>query len=409
MRVIADLHLHSRYSRATSADMDLPGLSRWAKLKGINLLGTGDFTHPGWFKELVTTLRPVGQGVYEHEGVHFLFTAEVATVWNSGGRLRRVHFLLLAPSAEDAARIAKELGAFGNLGADGRPTLGMSGEKLVEVVQGASADALIIPAHAWTPWWSVFGSNSGFDSLAEALGRARAAVFSIETGLSSDPPMNWRLSALDEVTLVSFSDAHSPTRLGREACVLDLPELSYPALVRALRTRNPKNFLFTVEFFPEEGKYHYDGHRACGVLFSPEETRRHGGKCPVCGKPLTVGVMHRVEELADRPRGAQPVGAVPYRSLVPLQEIIAQVLGQDPDTRGVLTQYLKVVQRFGPEFSVLLDVPVLAVEHEFPKLGRALDKVRRGQLRIRPGYDGVYGEIKIDLEESPRELPLFQP
>ncbi|MGB9757095.1 MAG: endonuclease Q family protein [Candidatus Bipolaricaulaceae bacterium] len=406
MRVIADLHLHSRYSRATSADMDLPGLARWAKLKGINLLGTGDFTHPAWFRELVTSLRPAGEGVYEYEGTHFLFTAEVAAVWNHSGRLRRVHFLLFAPGAEDAARISKELGAFGNLSADGRPTLGISGEKLVEVVKGASPKAVIIPAHAWTPWWSVFGSNSGFDSLEEALGRGRSEVFAIETGLSSDPPMNWRLSALDEVALVSFSDAHSPTRLGREACVFELPELSYPAVLAALRQRDRKRFLFTVEFFPEEGKYHYDGHRACGVVFSPAETRRHGGKCPVCGKPLTVGVMHRVEELADRPPGEKPGSAIPYRSLVPLQEIIAQVLGQAPETRGVLAQYLKVIQRFGAEFPVLLDVPAPDVEREFPKLGRALEKVRRGELSIRPGYDGVYGEIKINLEE-PRELSLF--
>jgi uncharacterized protein (TIGR00375 family) len=232
-------------------------------------------------------------------------------------------------------------------------------------------------------------------------------VFAIETGLSSDPPMNWRLSALDRVSLVSFSDAHSPTRLGREACVFDLPELSYSALLSAIKEKDPRRFLFTVEFFPEEGKYHYDGHRACGVVFSPEETRRHGGKCPVCGKPLTVGVMHRVEELADRPPGARPEGAIPYRSLVPLQEIIAQVLGQEPETRGVVSQYLKVVQRFGSEFSVLLDIPAAEVEQEFPRLGQALEKVRHGELRIRPGYDGVYGEIKIDLGEEPRELSLF--
>ncbi len=407
MRLIADLHLHSRYSRATSPDMDLSGLSRWAKLKGIGVLGTGDFTHPGWFKELAASLRPAGTGVYEYAGAYFLFTAEVAAIWNFSGRLRRVHFLLVAPGAEDAARISKELAAFGNLAADGRPTLGISGEKLVEVVRAASPEALIIPAHAWTPWWSIFGANSGFDSLEEALGSGRSEVFAIETGLSSDPPMNWRLSALDEVTLVSFSDAHSPIRLGREACVFEVPELSYAELAETLHIRDSRKFLFTVEFFPEEGKYHYDGHRTCGVVFSPEETRKHGERCPVCGKPLTVGVMHRVEELADRPPGARPPGAIPYRSLVPLQEIIAQVLEQDPDTRGVLTQYLKVVQHFGSEFAVLLDIPAPEVEREFPGLGRALEKVRKGDLRIRPGYDGVYGEIKIDLGEMPRELPLF--
>ena len=407
MRVIADLHLHSHYSRATSSDMNLPGLSRWAKIKGIDLLGTGDFTHPQWFRELVSHLRPAGEGIYEYEGTKFLFSAEVAAVWSHEGKVRRVHFLLLAPSAEDAGRIAQALASFGNLSADGRPTLGISGEKLVEIVRLASPKAAIIPAHAWTPWWSIFGSNSGFDSLEEALGKMTSEVFAIETGLSSDPPMNWRLSALDRVSLVSFSDAHSPSRLGREACVFDLPELSYPALVDAIKEKDPRRFLFTVEFFPEEGKYHYDGHRACGVVFSPEETRRHGGKCPVCGKPLTVGVMHRVEELADRPPGARPEGAIPYRSLVPLQEIIAQVLGQEPETRGVVAQYLKVVQHFGTEFRVLLDIPSAELEEAFPRLGKALEKVRRGELVIRPGYDGVYGEIRIAVEEGPAELSLF--
>lgn len=407
MRVIADLHLHSPYSRATSSDMDLPGLSRWAKLKGIGLLGTGDFTHPQWFKELVSRLRPAGEGIYEYGGTKFLFSAEVAAVWSHGGKVRRVHFLILAPSAEEAGRIAQELATLGNLSADGRPTLGISGEKLVEIVRSASPKAAIIPAHAWTPWWSIFGSNSGFDSLEEALGKMASEVFAIETGLSSDPPMNWRLSALDRVSLVSFSDAHSPTRLGREACAFDLPELSYQALVAALKEKDPKRFLFTVEFFPEEGKYHYDGHRACGVVFSPEETRRHGGKCPVCGKPLTVGVLHRVEELADRPPGARPEGAIPFHYLVPLQEIIAQVLGQEPETRGVVSQYLKVVQHFGTEFTVLLDIPPSEVEGAFPRLGKALEKVRRGELFIRPGYDGVYGEVRITVDEGPVELSLF--
>jgi uncharacterized protein (TIGR00375 family) len=407
MRVIADLHLHSRFSRATSADMNISGLSRWAKRKGLDLLGTGDFTHPQWFRELLSHLRPAGEGIYEHEGTRFLFTAEVAAVWNHAGKTRRVHFLLLAPSAEEAARIARELSFFGNLSADGRPTLGVRAEDLVEAVRAASPRAAIIPAHAWTPWWSIFGSNSGFDSLEEALGWAQPEVFALETGLSSDPPMNWRLSALDRVSLVSFSDAHSPTRLGREACVFALPELSYSAVVEAIRTKDPRRFLFTVEFFPEEGKYHYDGHRSCGVVFPPAETRRHGGRCPVCGNPLTVGVMHRVEELADRPPGAQPEGAIPFRSLAPLLEIIAQVLGQEPETQAVLRQYLKVVDHFGSEFAVLLDVPSSEVERAFPRLGRALEKVRRGELSIRPGYDGVYGEIRIPLAEDSPELPLF--
>lgn len=407
MRVIADLHIHSHFSRATSSDMDLPHLARWARLKGITVLGTGDFTHPEWQRELINNLRPVGEGVYEYDGVSFLFTAEIAAVWSWEGKARRVHFLVIAPDATAAARISQELRLFGNLGADGRPTLGITGEKLVETVLGASPKATVIPAHAWTPWWSIFGSNSGFDSLEEALGKASSQVFALETGLSSDPPMNWRLSQLDRLGLVSFSDAHSPPRLGREACVLELPELSYPALMEAMRSLDPKRFLFTVEFFPEEGKYHYDGHRPCGVVLSPEESRRLGGRCPVCGKALTIGVMHRVLELADRPSGSRRPGAVPYRSLIPLEEILAQVFGQAPGTKAVEEEYLKLVQRFGSEFAILLDLPVEEVGQEFPKVAQALRKVRAGDLTIRPGYDGVYGEVRIPLEEG--ELPLFGP
>jgi len=388
--------------------MDLPHLAQWAAWKGIDILGTGDFTHPDWFRELSQELEPAGDGVYRYGDTYFLLTCELSAIWSVGGRVRRVHFLILAPDLTAVARINRELSRLGNLAADGRPTFGVSGERLVTTVLGACPEAVVIPAHAWTPWYSIFGANSGFDSLEEALGGMVRHIFAIETGLSSDPPMNWRLSALDRVALVSFSDAHSPARLGREACVFDLPELSYSALASAIRSKDPKRFLLTIEFFPQEGKYHYDGHRACGVILSPKETKAHGGRCPVCGRPLTIGVMHRVEALADRPEGFRPPGAIPYRSLVPLEEIIAQALGQGRDTKGVRDEYLKLVSRFGSEFRVLLDLP----EEELspgtpPKILSAIRKVRAGELQIRPGYDGVYGEIRIPLDEGPKELSLF--
>ncbi len=407
MRLVADLHLHSPFSRATSAEMDLPGLARWARLKGLDLLGTGDFTHPQWFSKLGAELLPAGEGVYAYRGVRFLYTAEVAAIWSSDGRVRRVHFLLLAPGAEGAARINRELEKLGNLGADGRPTLGISGERLLEVVLGASPQAVVIPAHAWTPWYSIFGSQSGFDSVEEALGNTAGHVFALETGLSSDPPMNWRVSALDRYALVSFSDAHSPTRLGREATVFDLPEVSYSALVAALRDRDPARLLGTIEFFPEEGKYHYDGHRACGVSLSPQETAAHGGTCPKCGRPVTVGVLHRVEELADRPPGYRPPEAIPFRSLVPLLEVLGQALGQGPETKGVLSEYTRLVERFGSELRILLDVPTEDLARGAPaRVVEAVRKVRAGELVIRPGYDGQYGEVRIPLEEA-HEPTLF--
>lgn len=408
MRLIADLHLHSRYSRATSPDMDLLGLAHWAKRKGIDLVGTGDFTHPRWFAELSAHLLPVGDGLYAYNGVRFLYTAEVAAIWSHESRTRRVHFLLLAPDAEGAAKVNRALSRIGSLDADGRPMLGISGEKLVDAVLGASPEAVLIPAHAWTPWYSVFGSQSGFDSLEEALGAAAVHVFTLETGLSSDPAMNWRVSGLDRLALVSFSDAHSPSRLGREACVFDLPEPSYSALVSALRERDPRRFLYTVEFYPEEGKYHYDGHRACGVALAPTETAAHRGTCPVCNRPVTVGVLHRVEELADRPPGVRPEGAIPYRSLVPLPEILAQVLGRGPETKGVQAEYSRLVERFGGELMILLDLPLEDLSAgASPRVVEAIAKVRAGDLAIRPGYDGQYGEIRIPLKEEHRESSLF--
>lgn len=403
MRIVADLHIHSKYSRATSRDMDLPTLARWAKLKGVNLLGTGDFTHPTWLAELRAQLVPDGSGLLAlrrgPEDIRFMLTVEVSNVYTEGGRLRRIHTLIFAPSFEVVARINLALGRFGKLSADGRPTFGFPARELARVVLEISEECLLVPAHAWTPWYSIFGANSGFDSLEECYGDLAPRIHAIETGLSSDPPMNRRWSALDRIALLSNSDAHSPSRIAREANVFDT-ELTYRAVLDAIRAKDPARFLFTIEFFPEEGKYHFDGHRACGVLFSPAETRKAGGRCPECGKPLTVGVMHRVEALADRPEGYRPPRAIPAHHLVPLAEILGEALGLGPESAAVEAEYLRLVERGGSELAILLDLP----EEELarftpPRVLEGIRRVREGRLQITPGYDGVYGVIRLFGEE----------
>lgn len=399
MRIVADLHIHSKYSRATSREMDLPTLARWAKLKGVNLLGTGDFTHPTWLAELRAQLVPAAPGLFTLRGgpaeVRFMLTVEVSNVFTQGGRLRRVHTLIFAPSFEVAARINLALGRFGKLSADGRPTFGLSARELAEAVLEVSEECFLVPAHAWTPWYSIFGANSGFDSLEECYGDLAPRIHAIETGLSSDPAMNRRWSALDRIALLSNSDAHSPQRIAREANVFDT-ELTYPAVLEAIRAKDPARFLFTIEFFPEEGKYHFDGHRACGVLFAPAETRRARGRCPECGKPLTVGVMHRVETLADRPEGYRPAGAVPARHLVPLAEIIAEALGLGAESAAVEAEHLRLVEQGGSELAILLDLPPEELARFTPpRVVEGIRRVREGRLTITPGYDGVYGVIRL--------------
>jgi len=408
MRLIADLHIHSRYSRATSPSIDLPTLSRAARDKGIDILGTGDFTHPEWFKILKEGLVPEGNGIYTHDGIRYMLSAEVSAIWSHDGRVKKVHLLILAPSLEDVSRMNRELALIGNLAADGRPIFGASAERLLEAIYNASPDAEVIPAHAWTPWFSVFGSRSGFDSLEECFGRYTDRIFAIETGLSSDPPMNWRLSALDRIALVSNSDAHSTANLGREATIFDLPEPSYEAIIAAMKGTGSGRLTGTIEFFPQEGKYHYDGHRACGVVMSPAEAIRAADRCPVCGKPLTIGVMHRVEELADRPAGSPPSGRPPFYSLVPLPEIIAQALGTGVKTKGVAREHERLIRHFGNEFRILIDLPEDELRKAVPsRIAEGIIKVKLGELRIEPGYDGVYGKITIPLPDDDEQLSLL--
>ncbi len=406
MPFIADLHLHSRYSRATSREMEVESLARWARKKGIALLGTGDFTHPTYFAELKAKLTPADPGLYRlkrgEQGVRFILQVEVCNIYHEGGRLRKIHTLLYAPSLQAAERVNAALARRGNLLADGRPTFTFSVKELCRIVFDLSPDSVLIPAHAWTPWFSVFGSQSGFDSLQEAFDGYSDRIFALETGLSSDPAMNWRLSALDGITLMSNSDAHSPSRLGRECNVFGHP-LDYWELWEAVRTRDPRRFLYTVEFFPEEGKYHLDGHRACGIRTTPTETQACGRSCPVCRRPLTVGVLHRVEELADGPPGRTPDGAVPFKNLVPLEEIIAAALDQRVGTVAVRQEYERLVAAGGSELAILLDLRQEELGSFVPpRILEAILRVREGRLTIVPGYDGVYGTVNI-FGDEPRE------
>ena len=399
MKFIADLHLHSRYSRATSQDMEVKTLALWAKRKGIKLLGTGDFTHPLYFLDLKNKLNPLGNGLFvlkeDPEGIHFMLTVEVSNMYSQGGKSRRVHTLIFAPSFEVVERINTRLSKYGKTGSDGRPIFGFSAKDLLKMILDLSPECLLIPAHAWTPWFSIFGANSGFDSIQECYEEESKNIRAIETGLSSDPEMNWRLSALDEITLISNSDAHSPGKIGREANVFEC-ELSYAGVTGAIRRKDPRRLLYTIEFFPEEGKYHYDGHRNCNVLFSPGETRKHKSLCPVCGKRLTVGVMNRVEELADRPEGAVSPKAIPALRTVPLEEIIADALGVGPGASSVEREYLRLLEKGGSEFNILLELsPEELSSFTPPHILEGILRVREGRLRITPGYDGVFGKVEI--------------
>lgn len=411
-RFLADFHIHTRFSRATSREMTLENVARWARIKGIELMGTGDFTHPLYFAELRSKLEEAEGGLYrlkDGEGsVRFVLATEVCNIFDQGGRRnRRIHTLIFAPDLRTAERINQTLSRYGDLRQDGRPTFTFPAKDLVKMVLDCSERCLLVPAHAWTPWYSVFGANSGFDSLEECFEEEGGNIFAIETGLSSNPQMNWRLSALDHITLISNSDAHSPNRIGREANAFSC-EMCYDEITRVIRQKDPRGLLFTIEFFPEEGKYHFDGHRSCGVLFSPKETKEHDYLCPVCGKRLTVGVMHRVEELADRPEGYTPPQAIPAIHLVPLEEIIAEAFGTGRDTKGVEREYLRLVEAAGSEFAVLLDLPSEELRRIAPpRVFEGIMRVRRGELKIVPGHDGVYGKIQI-FPEGQREAPPAQ-
>lgn len=400
---IADLHIHSKYSRATSKEMEPEGINKVAKLKGIDVVATGDFTHPGYLKELKEKLEPLDSGLLvcknDPEGTKFILTAEVSNIFTQGGKGRRIHCVIFAPNFEVVEDIQSRLKAIGNISSDGRPIFGFPVKELVKLVMAASPDCFVVPAHIWTPWFSLFGARSGFDSIEECFEEETEHIFALETGLSSDPQMNWRLSQLDPYVLVSNSDAHSPWKLGREANIFSC-DMTYKSMIEAMK-RPKEGFEGTIEFFPEEGKYHYDGHRNCKVCLSPKETKRLKGLCPVCNEPLTVGVCHRVDELADREEGFVPKGALPNIHLIPLEEIIAESYGVKSITNRVRREYLNAIEMLGPEFDILIWKSESELRGRLPdKVVDAIFAMRAEKVKVTPGYDGVYGRISAFSEES---------
>jgi len=402
-KFVADLHLHSSYSRATSPSLSFDTLSEWAKLKGIQLLASADFTHPVWWRETREKLKESkNAGFYKYGDVNFVLGTEISCIYSQGGRGRRIHCLLFFPDKANIEEFNQKLGQLGNLSADGRPILGISARQLLSIALSVNEKAIFIPAHAWTPWFSLYGSNSGFDSLEECFGDLSKYIYAIETGLSSDPAMNWRIKELDGRSIVSFSDAHSCPKMGREATIFET-EFSYEGLLPALKSADglpalPK-IAFTVEFFPEEGKYHFTGHRNCNVRHSPDQTAKLGIICPQCKKKLTIGVMHRVEELADKNRreGFDPKNRPPFKRLVPLLEIIAESLGAPVKSNKVAEEYKKLVDHFGSEMAVLLkaQAPDLEKAVSIQRIVEGIKKVREGDIVVEPGFDGVYGVVKI--------------
>lgn len=413
MRIITDFHIHSAYSRACSKDLNLLNIAKRCEWKGVQFVGTSDFTHPAWRKQIGEELEEAGEGTLKLTGdrskTRFLLSTELSCIYKRGGKVRRVHHLVLMPDLGSVDRFIAALDAKGcNLKADGRPILGVDSEELIKMALDASERALFIPAHAWTPWFAVFGSQSGFDALQDCFGDMTKHIHAIETGLSSDPMMNRKLSGLDNIFLVSNSDAHSLDKLGREATVFEMKVPSYDELHRIFTTRDASKFIETIEFFPEEGKYHADGHRLCGFWCLPAETKRLKGLCPKCGKPLTIGVLNRVSDLADReqdkfpPRdAASPVARVPYRSIVPLAELIGSVLNVGASSKKVAKEFDRLVADGRTEFSVLLDEPESELTRiASPEIVSAIISMRRGDVDLRPGYDGEYGVIKPKRKRS---------
>jgi len=402
MKIIADFHIHSRFSRATSKSLNLELLDKTASIKGVHILGTGDFTHPLWFRELQEELEEAEPGLYKRKGsnfgTRFILTCEVSSIYSKGGRVRKVHTLLIAPSFAVVADINKKLGKIGNIASDGRPILGLDVKELAKIALDSSEDCLVIPAHAWTPWFSIFGSKSGFDSLEECFEEMTPFIYAIETGLSSDPAMNWRLSALDDITLISNSDCHSAPRIAREANVFDA-ELDYYDIRDAIKTKDLSKFLYTIEFFPQEGKYHFDGHRNCS--FSTKPSRIKGNICPVCSRKLTVGTLSRVEELADRKEGVVPKNAIEYKNLIQLDHILSDVFSVGPSTKTVAKEYAKLVKELGTELDILMEVDlsrIREVSGEF--IEEAIKRMREGQVNISAGYDGEYGKISLFTDKE---------
>jgi DNA helicase II / ATP-dependent DNA helicase PcrA len=428
MKFISDFHIHSHYSRATAKNLNLENLHIAAQLKGIAVVSAGDFTHPEWLTELKKKL------VYDKNGllrlkpeiakecdkqvpsscrsrVSFMLVTEISNIYNKNGKTRKNHNLLFVPDFDAAARLGVKLSAIGNVKSDGRPILGLNARNLLEILLETTERGFFVPAHIWTPWFSLLGSKSGFDSVRECFEDLTSFIYAVETGLSSDPPMNWRISELENLTLISNSDAHSPANLGREANIFDT-DLNYDSIIDAMKSGNPDHFLGTLEFYPEEGKYHYDGHRKCEISFHPEQTLSHNDICPVCQKPLTLGVLYRVNALSDRPEGNTPAKSHPYDHIIPLTDILSEIFRVGPRTKKVLQKYHSVIEKLGPELNVLNALPLEKIEEAgIPLLKESIGRMREKKIKISPGYDGEFGRVRI-FEKDERELlmskkPLF--
>ena len=409
MEIISDLHVHGRFSRATSKQLNIKNMEKYARIKGLDLLGTGDFTHPEWIKELKQELTDDGSGILKtKEGFNFALQTELSFIYSQDNKGRRIHLVVLAPSFEIVNQISDRLLKIGRLDYDGRPIFGINCVEFTEMMKEIADDIEIIPAHIWTPWFSLFGSKSGFDSIKDCFQDQLKHIHAVETGLSSDPAMNWRISELDNYSIVSFSDAHSfwPWRTGREATIFDLENLTYKDLIKAIRENKITK---TFEFWPEEGKYHYDGHRNCNVVLTPKESIKNNNSCPICKRQLTLGVLHRVEELADRELGFKSKNAKPFLNLIPLSEVLAGILGTGVATKIVWQEFYKLINEFKTDLNILLDVS----EEDLAKvvdgrIAKAVVDNREGKIKMKPGYDGVYGqpifEEKIILEKKPEKV-----
>jgi len=403
MQQILDLHIHSRYSRACSPQLTLPNIEQTCRTKGVDIIATGDFTYPAWFKDINDLLEEIGDsGLYrlktaEDDKIKFILSTELSLIYTDKGRCRRIHIMVHAPNISAVKELNDFLGQHYNIRSDGRPILGMKAPDLVKLCLKINPKFLIYPAHIWTPWFSVFGSKSGFDSMEECFDEQTKHIYAFETGLSSDPEMNWRVSALDGLTLLSNSDAHSLTNIAREANIFDLENPSYNEIYEAIRNRNKTKIKKTIEFYPEEGMYHFDGHRNCQISMNPIESNKNKGICPKCKKPLVIGVMNRVEQLADRSTGARPESAVGYQKLVELDKIIAESLNiKSRHSKQVLKEYHHLINQAGSELHILLDADLEQLKQiTYPQIVQGIEKVRKGDLIISPGYDGQYGIIKI--------------
>jgi len=424
MPFIADFHIHSKFSRASSSKTNIPNLALSAALKGIKVLGTGDFTHPGWLEEIKRNLEEAEPGFLrlrlpvisslekqipflkeKLQEIRFVFTTEVSTIFTRAGKIKKIHLLIFAPDLKTVEKINIKLGWIGNLKSDGRPTFSIEAKEILKTVLDISEECLIVCAHIWTPWFSLFGSRSGFDSIEECFGEESKYIYALETGLSSDPPMNWRVSSLDKFTLISCSDAHSPENLGREANVFN-SSFDYFSIIKAIKEKDRQKFLYTIEFFPEEGKYHFDGHRLCQIRLSPKERKKYGGICPICQKPVTVGVLSRVEELADREDGFVPSNAIPYKSLVPLKEIISQSSALNGKKISIEEEYKRLIAYLGSEFEILIEKNIEEISKISPIVAEGVKKIREGKIKLIPGFDGEYGKVIIwEKEEFERRIP----